>query len=184
MLGPCSGCALSLRKANGSRGVMLRPRMNVTPTFGHCPLQCQPCWDPPAETWHMVEASEGYQRDLKETCKSLCGDFAASAPQHVVSLSTSLRGDLSMEPELFCMGRKAIAPPASWCCRAVLGPQPVPKYLRRKEDPARLPIFRTSFSETTVGGVGIAEEGLQLAPCPEAGPLHPMASPFSWHQLA
>lgn len=70
----------------GSRGVMLRPKMSITPTCGHCPLQHQPCWYPPAETQHKVETSKRLQRDLKRTSKSLSGDFA---PQHIVSLSTS-----------------------------------------------------------------------------------------------
>lgn len=105
MQNPCSRCALSLRKANGSRGVMLKP--GITPTCGHCPLQQQPCWHPPAETWHMAETSKGHQRALKGPSKSLCGDLAASAPQPVVSLSTLAQS------ELFCMGIKAITPPAS-----------------------------------------------------------------------
>lgn len=118
----------------------------------------------PAHGTNFKRTSKGSQGDLQVTLWGLC------------CISPSARCfSASAQSELFCVGRKA-----SRCYREVLRPQPVPKYLHRKEDPARLPTFRTSFSETTVGGVGIAEEGL---PCPKAGSPHPMATPSSWHQL-
>lgn len=77
-------------------------------------------------------------------------------------------------------------PPSAGQChgREILEPQPVLKYLHRKEDPARLPILRTSLSEMTTGGVGTAEEGLLPTLHSIAGLLYLMVSPFSQSPVA